>query len=166
MTEKLLVTYASYAGSTAEVAQRIGEILAQGGAKVDVLPATKVTDIDAYTGVVIGSPIHSGQLLPGMNDFVKQHNAALQHKQVAYFALALRVRDGLEDTRKSIEAILDPLRVHVKPVAVGVFAGKLAYNTLGAILRLQVQTKGLPEGDFRDWEAITAWATALREVMR
>jgi len=42
MTNRILVTYASYTGSTAGVAEAIGKSLAEGGAQVDVLPMQAV----------------------------------------------------------------------------------------------------------------------------
>ncbi len=42
MTNRILVTYASRTGSTAEVAQAIAKTLAEDGAQVDVLPMQEV----------------------------------------------------------------------------------------------------------------------------
>ncbi len=43
MNEKTLVTYASRTGSTAGVAQAIGQVLVESGAQVDVLPMQEVS---------------------------------------------------------------------------------------------------------------------------
>src|SRR5688572_9137285 len=45
MNNKILVTYASRAGSTAEVAEAIGKTLTEGGAQVDVIPMQDVNDL-------------------------------------------------------------------------------------------------------------------------
>ena len=45
MNNRILVTYASRAGSTAGVAEAIGKSLVEGGAQVDVLPMKNVTDL-------------------------------------------------------------------------------------------------------------------------
>jgi menaquinone-dependent protoporphyrinogen oxidase len=47
MSNKILVTYASRAGSTAEIAEAIGRTLSEGGAQVDVLPMNDVKDLSA-----------------------------------------------------------------------------------------------------------------------
>ena len=44
---KILVAYATMAGSTAEVAQIVGEELGQCGIQVDVLPLSEIKDIEA-----------------------------------------------------------------------------------------------------------------------
>ncbi len=54
-TPKILVAYATRAGSTAQIAQKIGQILAAQGAAVDVLPLKNVTDLNAYRAAVLGS---------------------------------------------------------------------------------------------------------------
>ena len=50
----------------------------------------------------------------------------------------------------------------VKPVDVGRFAGVLDYNKLSFFFRLifkvMLSILGVQEGDYRDWEAIRAWA--------
>jgi len=48
MKQKILITYASRSGSTAEIAEAIGKTLTQNGAQVDVLPMQEVTDLTPY----------------------------------------------------------------------------------------------------------------------
>jgi menaquinone-dependent protoporphyrinogen oxidase len=52
----------------------------------------------------------------------------------------------------------------VKPVEIGLFAGALHYDKLPWLMRKILQSKGLPEGDFRDWDTIRAWASHLHEI--
>lgn len=56
MTNKILVTYASRTGSTAEVAEAIARTLSEGGAQVDVLPMQEVKDLTSYQGIVVAAP--------------------------------------------------------------------------------------------------------------
>lgn len=165
MAKRVLIAYASYAGSTAEVAGAIGEALAVDGTAVDVVPVGDVTDLAGYGAVVLGSPIHSGEWLPEAVAFAKAHRAALGARPLAAFTLALRLRDGTGETRQSVEAILRRTLAPLKPVSLGLFAGVMDYGKLSAIKRLQVQSKRLPEGDFRDWDAIRAWAAELSRAL-
>ncbi len=164
MTTRLLVTYATRHDSTAEVARTIAETLADGGATVDNLPVGEIGALDDYRAVVIGSPIHSGAWLPDALDFVERHKTALGQMPVALFVLGL-LGDGTEGTRQSKLLAVEPARVLLGPVDIAVFGGRMDYARLSAIQRLQVQGKGLPEGDFRDWEAIRAWAADLVDVL-
>ena len=54
---KILVTYATMAGSTEEVAQAIGEEIGKSGIEVDVIPIGEVKDLGDYAGVVVGAPM-------------------------------------------------------------------------------------------------------------
>ena len=164
MTAKILVTYATRAGSTTEVAAAIGEAVAVDGAAVDVLPVSEVESLVDYEAVVIGSPIHGGKWLMAALDFVDDHRDALLQLPVAIFATCLRLRDDTEEMRQSVAGTVEGVRVLLQPVSMGLFAGAMDYGKLSAIMRLQVQTKGLPEGDWRDWETIRAWGAALRKA--
>ena len=70
MSNKILVTYASRAGSTAGVAEAIGKTLIEGGAQVDVLPIQEVKDLTPYQSVVAGSAIQNKQWLPEAMQFM------------------------------------------------------------------------------------------------
>jgi menaquinone-dependent protoporphyrinogen IX oxidase len=51
----------------------------------------------------------------------------------------------------------------LKPVSVGFLAGTLDYGRLDLLTRLYVRVLfGTPAGDYRNWEAIRAWAASLR----
>ena len=64
MNDKILVTFASRAGSTAEVAKAIGKALSDSGAQVDVLAMRDVQDLAPYRAVVAGSAIRKKKWLP------------------------------------------------------------------------------------------------------
>ena len=57
---KLLVTYASKYGSTAEIAEVIGKELRKRSYAVDVKPADQVNRPESYDGFVIGSGLYAG----------------------------------------------------------------------------------------------------------
>ncbi len=78
MTGKVLVAYASRAGSTAEVAQAVAEVLRarSGGDTVDVLPV-KIGQRPqpCYRAVIAGSAIRMGKWLPEAVEFVAKNQA-------------------------------------------------------------------------------------------
>ncbi|HSB02176.1 MAG TPA: flavodoxin domain-containing protein, partial [Anaerolineales bacterium] len=78
ISKKILVAYASKCGSTGEVAGAIGKTLAQTGARVDVLPLKKVTNLSDYQAVFVGSAIRMAKWLPEAADFVSENRATLQ----------------------------------------------------------------------------------------
>ncbi len=70
---RVLVGYASYCGSTIEVAEKIAQILCRQGASVDVRPVNQIKDLSAYTSVIIGSAIHRSQWLKNSWSCSKSH---------------------------------------------------------------------------------------------
>jgi menaquinone-dependent protoporphyrinogen oxidase len=65
------------------------------------------------------------------------------------------------ENRVKVLAYLDPVLKaipEIKPVGIGTFAGALDYSNLSWLNKKILKSKGTPEGDFRDWNAIRAWA--------
>ncbi len=162
LAPRILVAYATRAGSTAEVADAIGKKLAAGGALVDVKPVEKVQSIDGYLGVVLGSAIRRGAVLPEVTDFVKSHKDELGKIPVAYFIVCMILRENTEESRKKAASYLDSLRAEVNAVDTGMFAGKLDYSKLNFVDAFVVEhIIDTPEGDLRDWQKINDWAANL-----
>ena len=168
MSDKILVTYGSWAGSTGEVAEAVGQVLQGEHTEVDVRPTKDVTDVSQYSAVVVGTAIHAGQVHPQALAFLKAHQEALSKVPVAYFVVCLTMQDDTEENRRTVTAYLDAVRKQapqVQPVDVGLFAGALNYKKLSLPFRLILKAMKATEGDFRDWEAIRAWATGLRPAL-
>ncbi len=161
MGKKILVTYATGAGSTTGVAEAIGTTLQSVGAEVEVRHAKEVTDVSCYQAVVIGSGIRAGHIYGDMLKFLKQHATALRNVPVAYFVVCLTMNEPTEEHCKEVNAYLDPVRENfpdIKPVDVGLFAGEMDFKKLALPIRALIKAMKSPEGDFRDWDAIRAWA--------
>lgn len=87
---RILVTYATMAGSTAEVAQAVGEEIGKSGALVEVRPLGEVKGLDGYDGVVVGAPMIMGWHR-GAQRFLKKHRKTFQQVPLAVFILAMRL---------------------------------------------------------------------------
>jgi len=161
MENRILIAYASKAGSTAEVAVRIGETLTAKNLAVDVKPAAEVSDLTPYGTVVVGSAIRTGQFLPEAMNFIKDNQAALQQKNFSTFLVCLTLKDDTEETRREVSAYLDPVRTLVQPASEGLFAGVLDPKKLTLLERLMMKAMKSTEGDFRNWEQISTWAQGL-----
>ena len=172
MTEKILVTYASRAGSTAGVAEAIGKSLVEGGAQVEVLPMKDVKDLAPYRAVVAGSAIRGGKWLPEAMQFLNTHRAELARKPCATFMVCITLAmKGAENFREGIKDWMQPVRALVRPVSEGYFAGALDFSKMPVQfdtlkMRAMVAAHVFPEGDHRDWEAVRAWAESLRPLLR
>ncbi len=164
MGNHILVAYATASGYTAGVAEAIGKAMRETGASVDVQPARKVRDISAYDAVVVGSGIRAGRVFTEAVSFLKRHYAALQDKPVAYFVVCLTMKEDTEENRCTVSAYFDAVKAKVPdiaPVDMGLFAGGVDMDKLGFPFRTILKAMKSPEGDFRDWDAIKAWATGV-----
>ena len=159
MERKILVGYASGTGSTREVAQAIGKVLSDAGLQVtlqDLSDPPRASDFDA---VVVGSSIRFGRWLPEAVRFVEEQREALEVVPVAYFTTCITMVEGTEDARRTAFSYMEPvlgLAPNIEPVGLGLFSGSLnpEYRKLNP---LDVG----PYGDFRDWDAIRAWAAEI-----
>jgi menaquinone-dependent protoporphyrinogen oxidase len=161
MTARILVAYATRKGSTAEIAQAIKKELVSAEHTVDVAEAKTVRTIEGYNAVVIGAPMYMGSIEGEAGKFVKQFDKHLAHLPVAAFAVGMapvsKDAKHLEAGLKALHASLAPL----KPVAATMFAGRLDPTKLSFIQRKMTELVKSPTGDFRDWNAIAAWAREL-----
>ncbi|NVM26072.1 MAG: flavodoxin domain-containing protein [Desulfobacterales bacterium] len=166
--KKVLVAYVSFCGTTGGVAEAIGQVLCERGAKVDVRLVKNVDDITPYQAVVIGSATRSASWWPEAIEFVERNKEELSRKPVAYFLTCLALYKDTEASRRVARGYMDPVLKavpDVKPVDMGFFAGVLDYSKLNLVYRMVMKSKmkkrGVPEGDFRDWNAIRSWAEGL-----
>ncbi|MGW8227129.1 MAG: flavodoxin domain-containing protein [Anaerolineales bacterium] len=193
---KILVAYATMAGSTLEVAQAVGEEIAKSGAQVEILPISEVKELKGYDGVVVGGPMIMGWHRQALG-FLKKHRAALQEIPLAVFVMAMSLTktgetnvDGVpiyldeelpkppvDETRLSfrerysrLENYLRPIikaTRPAKPVSIGVFGGRLEYGRLKWWAVLFVMLViQAPAGDRRQWETIRSWAGELPAMLQ
>jgi menaquinone-dependent protoporphyrinogen oxidase len=166
--KKVLITYASKYGSTGGVAEAMGRELCHRGIPTDVLLVQHASHLDSYDGIVVGSAIYKGQWLSEAVHFIGDNRPVLSRVPVAYFLVCMTLSHPTDEKRSEALAYMDPLLKsvpEVRPFETGTFAGALYYSNLSWIYRMVVKSKGAPEGDFRDWNAIRAWARGpLRET--
>jgi len=159
--KKVLVAYASKYGSTGGVADAIGQELCSQGVAVDMALISHAHNIGSYQGVVIGSAIYRSRWMSEAVDFVKKNKDTLRRMPVAYFLVCMTMARPKEEDRAEVLSYMDPVFKavpEIKPVAIGRFAGALHYDNLSFVTKKIMHSKGAPEGDFRDWNAIRAWA--------
>lgn len=158
---KILVAYATRAGSTAEVAAYVAQVLRATGATVDVQYTRMVHEVQGYDAVIIGSAIRMGQWLPEAVEFVKTYRETLSRIPTAYFLVSGLLRNDTPEMRRTVLAFLDPVRALLEPVSIGLFAGKIDYCTMSGFDRSIAEAISSAEGDWRNWEAIRCWAQRL-----
>lgn len=153
----VLIAYTSKSGTTAEVADFMGNALREAGATVDVRPAKTVRDVNGYDMAFVGSGIRVGRWLGASVKFVEAQQAALAALPTAFFTVCLTLHEDTPENRAEVEAYLDPVRAILTPQAEGFFAGVSEPERLGFVERMALRAIKPPIGDFRDWDAIRAW---------
>ena len=167
MANRVLVAYGSKYGATAEIAQKIGNVLREAGLTVDVQPAKGVGDLSAYDAVVLGSAAYIGGWRKDATRFLKDNAATLAKKNVWIFSSGPTGEgDPLELVKGwKYPAALNPVVESIQPRDAVVFHGSMQMEKLGFIERFMIGRVGAPAGDFRDWDAIAAWATEIAGVL-
>lgn len=145
----VLVAYATRHGSTAGIANAIGEGLKALGHQADVRPVREVRDIGPYGAVILGSAIYSGRWRGEALRFGRRHEADLRQRPVWLFGSGPRDRSAEEREIPPVPAaakLADAIhaRGHVT------FGGNWPYDT-----------KHDRYGDFRNFDRIRAWARAV-----
>lgn len=162
--DHVLVAYATKAGSTQEIAEFVAECLRERGLPVDVQPVESVRDISGYSAVVVGSAVRMSKVLDEAVKFARRFLAARPAIPAAYFVVCMTLRDDTPENRAKVESYAGELAAARTPVSLGLFGGKMDYSKLNFAMRWMFshsKDNEIPEGDWRDWDAIRAWAVDL-----
>jgi menaquinone-dependent protoporphyrinogen oxidase len=168
MNDKILVAYASKYGATKEIAEKIGLVLKDAGLAVDVLPAERVAAIAPYRAVVLGSAVYIGGWRKAAARFLKDNEKLLAEKPVWLFSSGPTGKGDPVELAKGwrFPKGLQPVADRIKPVQVALFQGASFPEKLGAIGRWMMKNVKAPLGDFRDWDAISAWAGSVAAQLK
>ncbi|GGI05512.1 flavodoxin domain-containing protein [Egicoccus halophilus] len=155
---QVLIATASRHGSTREIAACLGERLAGHGLRVVVADAEVVTDLDGYDAVVLGSAVYAGRWVEAARLLVARLGDELAERPLWLFSSG-----PVGDPPRPLETAQEPrdlldrfgAREH------RVFAGKLDRSVMSVGERALARVVRAPEGDFRDWAAIAAWADEI-----
>ena len=165
MTQSVLVTYATKAGSTVAIADAIGEVLTARGFRVTVKPLKDKPSLDSYQAVVIGSAIRMGSWLPEALAFVRDNRVRLSQLPAALFTVHM-LNTGSDAASQAVrQAYTAPVRQLIAPQAEVFFAGQMDYAKLSFVDRLLAKAAGKAsqtgEGDQRDWAKVRGWAQTI-----
>lgn len=168
MDAPVLVAYATKYGATAEIAERIGQVLREAGFRADVLPVDRVGDLTPYQAVVLGSAVYMGQWRKEAVKFLEINEKKLAEQPVWLFSSG---PTGEGDAVQLVKGwrfpeAQQPIADRIRPRDIALFHGALDTKKLSLAEKLLVRGIKAPVGDFRDWEAITSWAEAIANVLK
>ena len=187
---KILVTYATNSGSTAEVAKAVMEEIKKSGRQVELLPIAEVRDLATYSAVVLGAPMIMGWHRGAMR-FLYKNKKALTKMQLAVFITCMSLTKSGETAFQGVPVNVDENLLKLpknanrlsfkerysratnylqpilracphKPVSVGLFGGRLDYGHMQwwAMIFIILILQA-QAGDRRNWDAIRTWAGSL-----
>jgi menaquinone-dependent protoporphyrinogen oxidase len=155
----VLVAYASKHGSTQGIAERIAEKLRQMGEEAEARSVDEVSDPGSYTAFVIGSAIYYGSWLKKATEWVHRNQAVLAGHPVWLFSVG-PLGTEVQDTEQQPKELAE-FQQTIRPREQRIFFGALDHSHLSFAERVMVKAVRAPEGDFRDWQVIDAWAASI-----
>ena len=159
----ILVTAASKHGATDEVAEAIAKRLEAVGLTVDRSAPADVTTVEPYDAVIVGSAIYILQWMPEAHDFMQRFRDELRHKPVWAFSVGM---NGVPKHSEQDASRVGPLLAHVNCRELRTFPGRYKPSLVSLRERSVARLAGVVEGDFRDWEAVDAWADSIIAALK
>jgi len=168
MAKQVLVAYGSKYGATAEIAQKIGDVLREAGLEAEVKSAKHVGDLSSYDAVVLGSAAYAGGWRKEATRLLKNNVTTLTEKMVWIFSSG---PTGEGDPVELVKGWKHPsaLATEIEAIAprdITVFHGAMLMEKMNFIEKFVIGKIGAPAGDFRDWDAIVAWATGIANDLK
>ena len=165
----ILIGVASRHGSTVGIAQALAQELRQAGQTVDVRTLADNPSIENYEAIIIGSAVYLGGWLPQARQFIEQHQQQLLERPVWLFSSGPTVAG--EPRAADEPSHIDELIREAGARGHRTFAGKLDRSQLDLGERFiiwnvnRMKAGGVPDGDFRDWDAIRTWADEIATAL-
>ena len=155
----VLVTTASKHGATTEIGEVIAATLEQNRHTVETRAADRVQSIDQFDVVVIGAAVYAGRWVKDAHRFVDRFESVLAARPIWLFSSGPTGTPPKPEPDEVVD-LVDVIE-RLAPKDTTVFAGKLDSDVLSFAERAIIRAVRAEEGDFRDWEAIRAWAESI-----
>jgi menaquinone-dependent protoporphyrinogen oxidase len=168
MENRVLVAYSSKHGATAEIAEKIGEVLRQAGLQVEIAPVKNVKDPKSYDAFVLGTAAYMFRWRSDLVSFLKKRQDVLVEKPTWLFSSGpLGKGDPVELLKgqrfpRSLQLTIESIR----PRDVAVFHGFVNMQKLNFFESFVFKKRPDMQGDYRDWEAINSWAKSIAVALR
>ena len=173
---RVLVVYASRHGATQGIAERIAATLGQRGLEVTLRRADEAGDPSTYDAFVIGAAAYAFHWLKDATQFVRRHGDLLAGRPGWIFSSGPLGTEQVDAQGRDVRAGAAPqefpeIREAIHPRGERIFFG--AYDPDAKPIGLMERFMGvvpaarevLKPGDFREWDAIEAWAGEIAEAL-
>jgi len=166
---RVLVVVATKHGATRGIAEAIArELGGEGDERASGLTAIlqdagHAPAPTAFDAVVAGSAVYAGRWRETARDWVSMHAAALRARPVWLFSSG---PIGSPPFPPDLPHDVDALSALIGARGHQVFPGRLDPALLDVGERAMATAMRAPFGDFRDWDAVRAWAAAVAAELR
>ena len=173
----VLIAYASRHGATQGIAERIAQTLRASGLDAEAKPAASVKDAGRYDAFVIDSAAYMFHWLKDASGFVQRNRAILGVKPVWLFSSGPLGTEPIDEKGRDQKAAAVPKEIPELQASLGardhrVFFGayERGRKSIGLAERvvsvMPAARDALPDGDFRDWAEIEAWAVTIAQELQ
>ncbi|MDD1720318.1 MAG: flavodoxin domain-containing protein, partial [Methanoregulaceae archaeon] len=90
--------------------------------------------------------------------FIIEQQSGLKVIPVAVFLVAYSLKDQIPEHIQNAQFALHVVRNYIKPVDVGLFAGKVNPDMMSVPDKEMIRLGNVTPGDYRNWDAISKWA--------
>lgn len=172
---RVLVAYASKYGATEGIAQRIGMVLRDHGLDVDVRRCGELAEVSGFDAYVVGSATYEFNWRKAARRFVKRNIDELASHPVWLFSsgpvgTAEIDKNGQDVLKAAAPKQFTTYADLLHPRGMQVFRGAFDHDKLRGSDRVFAWMPAirdiLPQGDFREWPVIEAWATSVAEELQ
>ncbi len=172
MPQPVLVAHVTRHGSTAEVAEAVGNALREAGLPVRVAHVQDPLLVGEYRAVILGAALYMGRLPGDFHHFLSRNRHVLSTLRPWFFVLGPLSTEE-KDFNAARQQAEKQLARHswLKPEELQIFGGRLDIQTMRfpfSLLRHLPAFRQQPKCvmDVRDREVIRAWAAGIARQLR
>ena len=166
MRGRILIAFATRAGSTEGIASAIAEEFSTSGYDINTVLINDKTELKGYDHIILGGPIYMGAMNE-VKDFIRRNEDAVGSRLLGAFAVGMSFAGDDEEMQAPARDALKNAIAPLKPKYYGYFAGMTDPKKLSFLQRTALRIVTSPIGDFRDWEAIRGWTQEIiRELQK
>ncbi len=173
----VLVAYASRHGSTTGIAERISARLHAAGFETTCSSVGEVGSLKTYDAFVIGSAAYMFHWLKEATRFVKRNRKVLAQRPVWLFSSGPLGTELVDDKGQDVFSAARPKEFEELEPLIDIHGDRVFFGARDADVKpkgmaeqlmrfMPAARDALPTGDFRDWDAIEAWADEIGDELR
>jgi menaquinone-dependent protoporphyrinogen oxidase len=173
---RILVAYASRHGATQGIAERIAQTLQRTGLLAEAVPARAVKSVEGYDAFVVGSAAYLFHWEKDAIAFVRRNRAVIAAKPTWLFSSGPLGTEPLDaegrDQKvaaipKEVPELRELLGARDHRVFFGAYhKGQKPHGLAERLVAVMPAARdALPDGDFRDWPEIEAWAAEIATAL-